>query len=115
MDPRLTSEYVARIREAHQRSGLSSREVAVACDMDHSYVSRTLNGERVPHRDVLISLCPFAWKQSRLETDEILLLAGIPPLGRSALREFRHACLTHALVEAMPRHLPSPDPHSAPK
>jgi len=81
--------YLARMREAHERSGLSLREVARICDLDHSYVSRTLNGERKPHRDVIISLCVFAWRQSRIETDEILLLAGHPPLGRAALREYR--------------------------
>lgn len=83
------SEYLLRIREAHQRSGLSLREVAHMCDLDHSYVSLTLNGKRRPRRDVLISLCAFAWRQSPIETDEILLLANFPPLGRSSLREFR--------------------------
>ena len=85
----LTAGYMARIDEAHERSGRSLREIAGICDLDHSYVSRMLNGERRPHRDVLISLCVFVWRQSRIETDEILLLAGLPPLGRSALREFR--------------------------
>jgi len=87
----LTSDYLARIHEAHERSGLSLREVASICDLDHSYVSRTLNGERRPQRDVLISLCVFGWRQTQIETDEILLLAGLPPLGRSALREFRQS------------------------
>lgn len=86
---KLTPAYLAMIREAHERSGLSLREVASICDLDHSYVSRTLTGHRLPHRDVLIALCAYAWRLSRTETDEILLLAGLPPLGRSALREFR--------------------------
>ena len=93
MDTIVTSVYLARIQEAHERSGLSLREVASICDLDHSYVSRTLNGDRRPHRDVLISLCVFGWRQRRIETDEILLFAGLPPLGRSALREFRQISL----------------------
>ena len=55
--------------------GLGLREVAILCDLDHFYVSRTLKGERVPHRDVLISLCALGYRQTRLETDEVLLLA----------------------------------------
>jgi len=79
----VTSGYLARIQEAHERSGLSLREVAHICDLNHSYVSLTLNGKRRPRRDVLISLCAFAWRQSPIGTDEILLLANFPPLGRS--------------------------------
>ena len=31
----------------------------------------------------------FAYRLDRWEVDEILLLAGLPPIGRSAVREFR--------------------------
>jgi len=37
---------------------------------------------------VIIAL-GFAYRVERIEVDEILLLAGLPPLGRSALREYR--------------------------
>jgi hypothetical protein len=74
-----------------QRSGRSLREVAVLCDLDHSYVGLVVESKRRPQRDVLISLCAFGWNLDRIETDEILLLANYPPLGRSALREYRQA------------------------
>lgn len=78
--------FLTRLREAHERSGLSYREVAQICDFDHSYVGRILNGARLPTRDVLINLMVFAYNLSRLETDELLILVGYPPLGRSARR-----------------------------
>jgi transcriptional regulator with XRE-family HTH domain len=79
--------FLDRLREAHERSGLSYREVAQICDIDHSYVGRILNGARIPARDVLINLMVFAYGLNRLETDELLILVGYPPLGRSARRE----------------------------
>jgi|GEM_PF-6366929 len=85
MDPRF--RFLDELREAHERSGLSYREVARICDIDHSYVGRILHGTRIPARDVLINLLVFAYGFSRLETDELLILVGYPPLGRSARRE----------------------------
>ncbi len=82
------NQYLIRLIEAHERSGLSYREVAQACDLDQSYVHYILKGARRPHRDVLISM-GFAYRLDRWEMDEILLLAGLPPIGRSAIREFR--------------------------
>ena len=82
------NQYQIRLTEAHERSGLSYREVAQACDLDPSYVHYILKGARRPHRDVLIAL-GFAYRLERWEMDEILLLAGLPPIGRSAIREFR--------------------------
>jgi hypothetical protein len=64
------------------------REVALACDFDHSYVSYILKGVRRPQRDVVIAL-GFAYGLERVDVDEVLLLAGLPPLGRNVLREFR--------------------------
>ncbi|MCJ7568116.1 MAG: helix-turn-helix domain-containing protein [Anaerolineales bacterium] len=87
MDPRF--RLLNGLREAHECSGLSYREVAQICDIDHSYVGRILNGARTPARDVLINLLAFAYGLSRLETDELLILVGYPPLGRSARREHR--------------------------
>lgn len=83
----LRFRFLDELREAHARSGLSYREVAQICDIDHSYVGRILNGARIPARDVLINLLVFAYGLSRLETDEMLILVGHPPLGRSARRE----------------------------
>ncbi len=80
--------YLDRLSEAHIRSGLSLREVAQASDLDPSYVHYILKGARRPHRDVFIAL-GFAYRLDREEVDEILLLAGLPPLGRSVLREYR--------------------------
>jgi transcriptional regulator with XRE-family HTH domain len=84
----LANHYLIKITEAHERSGLSYREVAQACDLDPSYVHYILKGARRPHRDVLIAL-GFAYRLDRWEMDEILLLAGLPPIGRSAVREYR--------------------------
>ena len=85
--------YLSRLTEAHERSGLSYREVAQACDLDPSYVHYILKGARRPHRDVLIAL-GFAYRLERWEVDEILLLAGLPPIGRSAAREYRQEIFT---------------------
>jgi len=82
------NEYLNKLIEVHERSGLSFREVAQECDLDPSYVHSILKGARRPHRDVLIAL-GFAYHLDRWEVDEILLLAGLPPVGRSAVREFR--------------------------
>lgn len=79
--------FLNHLREAHERSGLSYREVGTICDIDHSYVGRILKGVRIPARDVLINLLVFAYGLNRLETDELLVLVGYPPLGRSARRE----------------------------
>jgi transcriptional regulator with XRE-family HTH domain len=83
-----TRTYLLRIAEAHERSGLSLREVARECDLDPSYVHYILKGARRPQRDVIIAL-GFAYRLARVEVDEILLLAGLPPIGRSVLREYR--------------------------
>jgi hypothetical protein len=80
--------YLSKITEAHERSGLSLREVARECDLDPSYVHYILKGARRPQRDVIIAL-GFAYRLERVEVDEILLLAGLPPIGRSVLREYR--------------------------
>ena len=80
--------YLDRLGEAHKRSGLSLREVAQASDLDPSYVHYILKGARRPQRDVFIAL-GFAYRLDREEVDEILLLAGLPPLGRSVLRSYR--------------------------
>jgi len=80
--------YLARLSDVHERSGLSLREVAQASDLDPSYVHYILKGDRRPQRDVFIAL-GFAYRLDRQEVDEILLLAGLPPLGRSVLRNYR--------------------------
>jgi transcriptional regulator with XRE-family HTH domain len=82
-------DYIYRLSEAHERSGLSLREVAQVSDLDPTYVHYILKGARRPHRDVIIAL-GFAYRLERTEVDEILLLAGLPPLGRSALKEYRN-------------------------
>ena len=83
-----TAEYVQILNFVHERSGLSLREVARACDLDHSYVHYILKGTKRPRRDVIIAL-GFAYGLERIEVDEILLLADLPPIGRSILREYR--------------------------
>jgi transcriptional regulator with XRE-family HTH domain len=83
------SEFVARLREYHERSGLSLREVAQMCDLDFTYVQLILQGKRRPHRDVIVLLCGYAWQISQPETDDVLMLGNYPPLGRSANREYR--------------------------
>ena len=81
-------DYSFLLSEAHERSGLSLREVAMASDLDPTYVHYILKGARRPRRDVIIAL-GFTYRLERTEVDEILLLAGLPPLGRSALKEYR--------------------------
>lgn len=82
-------DYIYLLSEAHERSGMSLREVAQASDLDPTYVHYILKGARRPQRDVIIAL-GFTYRLERVEVDDILLLAGLPPLGRSALREYRH-------------------------
>jgi transcriptional regulator with XRE-family HTH domain len=81
-------EYLARLNDVHERSGLSLREVARLSDLDPTYLHYILRGARRPQRDVIIAL-GFAYTLERIEVDEILLLVNLPPLGRSALREYR--------------------------
>ena len=88
-------KFLIRLRELHESSGLSLREIAARSDLDYSYVSLILNGQRNPNRDVLISL-GVSWGLTLSEIDELLLLAGDPPLGRSARREFRTKVLGDA-------------------
>jgi len=82
------TEFIERLNEYHLRSGLSMREVAQACDLDPTYVHYILKGARRPQRDVIIAM-GFAYGLDRLEVDELLLLAGLPPIGRYFLREYR--------------------------
>ena len=82
------TEFLELLNEYHSRSGLSLREVAQSCDLDHTYIHYILIGARRPHRDVIISL-GFAYGLERVEVDEILLLAGYPPIGRGTVREYR--------------------------
>jgi transcriptional regulator with XRE-family HTH domain len=81
-------DYLCLLGEAHERSGMSLRDVAQASDLDPTYVHYILKGARRPQRDVIIAL-GITYRLERIEVDEILLLAGLPPLGRSALREYR--------------------------
>ena len=82
--------YLDRLNEIHERSGMSLREVAQACDLDPTYVHYILKGARRPQRDVVIAL-GFAYGLERVDVDEILLLANLPPIGRGVLREYRRA------------------------
>jgi hypothetical protein len=91
-------EYLNKLNEAHERSGLSLREVGIACDVDQTYIHYILKGARRPQRDVIIAM-GFAYRLERVEMDEILLLAGLPPIGRSALREYRQAHVQYADVK----------------
>ena len=84
------AEFLELLNEYHIRSGLSLREVAQACDLDPTYVHYILKGARRPQRDVIIAL-GFTYGLDRLEVDEMLLLVGFPPIGRSCLREYRQA------------------------
>ena len=88
--PMTVLTYLDLLNDFHIRSGLSLREVAQACDLDPTYVHYILKGARRPARDVIISL-GFTYRLEWVEVYEILLLAGLPPLGRSLLREYRQA------------------------
>ena len=82
-------KWLANLRELHETSSLSYRDIAVRCDLDHSYVALILEGKRRPSRDILTLLLAFGYTADRIETDFILMLAGYPPYGRSARQEFR--------------------------
>jgi transcriptional regulator with XRE-family HTH domain len=81
--------WLAGLRELHECGGLSYRELAARCDLDHSYVALILEGKRKPNRDLLTFLLAFGYRTDRIETDRILMIAGYPPLGRSARLEYR--------------------------
>lgn len=87
-DPLLIPDYIYLPSEAHERSGMSLREAAQASDLDPTCMHYILKGARRPQRDVIIAL-GITYRLARVEVDEILLLAGWPPLGCSALREYR--------------------------
>jgi hypothetical protein len=95
------AEFLAAINEAHTRSGLSLREIAQVCDLDHTYLHLILQGKRHPHRDVLISLCTFGWHLDPIETDMILIADGHPPLGRSVRREYSAGGIHQASASGM--------------
>jgi transcriptional regulator with XRE-family HTH domain len=73
------------LREHYDRTGLSLRELAALCDVDHSYISLILQGKRRPARDLLIALAAFGWGPDQRRTDELLLL------GLAATGAFRSA------------------------
>lgn len=52
----LRSKYLDSLIEVHEQSGLSLREVAVACDLDPTYIRNILKGARRPRRDTIIAL-----------------------------------------------------------
>jgi transcriptional regulator with XRE-family HTH domain len=96
--------WLTHLRELHASSGLSYREIAVRCDLDHSYVALILEGKRRPSRDVLTLLLAFGYHADRVETDRILMLAWYPPFGRSARLEFRKSQnLPSLIANADPR------------
>ena len=99
--PDSRAEFLAAINEAHVRSGLSLREIAQVCDLDHTYLHLILQGKRHPHRDVLISLCTFGWHLDPIETDAILMADGHPPLGRSVRREYSASGVNQASTSGM--------------
>lgn len=82
----ISSTFRNRIDEAHSKSGLSLRQLSEVCDVDYSYISRILSGQRKPTRDVVITLAVYGWNMDRVETDELLIAGGYQPLGRSTRR-----------------------------
>jgi hypothetical protein len=82
------SVFLDVLKDFHLRSGMSLRDVAQACDLDYTYIHYILVGARRPRRDVIIAL-GFAYGMERVEVDEILLLAGYPPIGRGSLKVHR--------------------------
>jgi transcriptional regulator with XRE-family HTH domain len=84
----MASQLLTYLHDLHETRGLSLRETAALADLDHSYVSLILQGQRSPSRDTLISL-GIAWHLDLCEIDDLLIQAGYPPLGRSARREYR--------------------------
>ena len=81
--------WLVSLRDVHETSGLSYRDIALRCDLDHSYVALVLEGKRRPSRDVLTLLLAFGYGTNLDELDRVLILAGHPPFGRSARQEYR--------------------------
>jgi transcriptional regulator with XRE-family HTH domain len=88
------SKLAYRLREIHETTGQSLRELAAMSDLDPSYICLILNGQRNPSRDALVSL-GISWRLRLFDVDELLLLAGYPPLGRSARREYHQTVVHH--------------------
>jgi len=77
------------LRNLHESSRLSYREIAERCDLDESRVARLLEGNRKPSRDVLTLLLAFGYRTDRADADRILTLAGYLPFGPSTRQDFR--------------------------
>lgn len=73
-------EFISLLKEVHEQSGLSLREVGALSNLDFSYISRILAGERHPSRDVFISLCAYSWRLDLVETNRVLVAAGYKPI-----------------------------------
>ncbi len=99
--PASRAEFLAAIKEANTRSGLSLREIAQVCDLDLTYLHLILQGKRHPHRDVLISLCTFGWHLDSIEKDAILMADSHPPLGRSVRREYSTGSINQVSASGM--------------
>jgi transcriptional regulator with XRE-family HTH domain len=87
MDSSQQPNLLTRLREIREITGQSLRELAAMSDLDPSYICLILNGQRNPSRDALVSL-GISWRLGLFDVDELLLLAGYPPLGRGARREY---------------------------
>ena len=81
--------FPAQLRNYLDRTGFSQREFAMMAGVDHSYLTLIFHNGKVPSRDIIISFA-FALRLDLWEADDLLLLAGYPPLSRSSRREFRH-------------------------
>ncbi len=90
--PSNRNAYLELLNEYHVRSGLSLRDVCQICDIDFTYIHNILAGKRKPNRDIIIAM-GFAYCLERVDVDELLLLAGHPPIGRNLLREYRKSKL----------------------
>jgi transcriptional regulator with XRE-family HTH domain len=80
--------FLQLINSYHVCSGATYREIEEVCEINFSYLSLILKGTRQPSRDVLIRLCHWGWRLNPADTDEVLMLAGFPPLSHRTRREW---------------------------
>jgi hypothetical protein len=73
-------EFLILIKDAHNNSSRTLREVGDLCYLNYSYIGRILTGERRPRRDQLIVICFLGWNLDIYDTDLILKTGGYKPL-----------------------------------
>ena len=78
--PSKSNGFVNLIRDAHQSSGCTLRDVGARTGLNFSYISQIINKQRRPSRDTLILLCTYGWNLELEVTDQLLESCRYKPL-----------------------------------